>query len=185
MAFPQGSNLGPLLFNIFINEIPVGISSHVLLYADDLRICLKVNSIHERDMLQHDVYLSLEWVRINRVPRRQASFLTARKFLVSSTIIFCNSLFLLELMVSWFWVLIWTLNFFSQSKSQMLLPVPDDIWALYNGLVHPILEYYSVEWSYDRMYSTDRNEAVQGKFCSILVYKGLLLLCLMKRFAII
>lgn len=65
---PQGSNLGPLILNIFVNDISEGILSHVFLHAHDLKMHKEVNSIHERDMLQQDIALIVEWARINRMP---------------------------------------------------------------------------------------------------------------------
>ena len=37
-GIPQGSVLGPLLFTIFINDHPLSITSHIQIFADDIKI---------------------------------------------------------------------------------------------------------------------------------------------------
>lgn len=45
---PQGSNLGPLLFNLYINDLPETLTnSNFLLYADDLKIFRTIHDIED------------------------------------------------------------------------------------------------------------------------------------------
>ena len=63
---PQGSHLGPLLFNIFIHDItktfPSGSS---LLFADDLKIFSKISTIDDSAQLQLQIDLLSEWCTAN------------------------------------------------------------------------------------------------------------------------
>ena len=63
---PQGSHLGPLLFNIFINDIgKVLKSAKFLLFADDLKLFLRINSQHDAQCLQDDLNNLDTWGREN------------------------------------------------------------------------------------------------------------------------
>ena len=50
---PQGSHLGPILFNIFINDLPSSIKhSSILMYADDVKLFLPLSDPSRRRLLQ-------------------------------------------------------------------------------------------------------------------------------------
>jgi hypothetical protein len=57
-GIPQGSVLGPILFTIFINDIPVDISSSIKIFADDTKI---YNNAHFSNLIQSDLDTLSRW----------------------------------------------------------------------------------------------------------------------------
>ena len=58
---PQGTVMGPLLFLIYLNDLPNNISSEVRLYADDCVLYRKMESDNDSKELQRDLDRLYEW----------------------------------------------------------------------------------------------------------------------------
>ena len=75
----QGSVRGPLLFLVYINDLPDGINSLCQIFADDTSLFSKVYDIHKsaskvNDDLEIISYWSYQWkMQFNSDPNKQAN----------------------------------------------------------------------------------------------------------------
>ena len=74
---PQGSVLGPLLFLIYVNDLPRVISSPSLLFADDTKLFRPITDYHSSQQLQYDFLTLEQWSKL-----WQLNFNTKKSFIM-------------------------------------------------------------------------------------------------------
>jgi len=58
---PQGTVLGPLLFLVYINDLPTRVSSTVRMFADDCLLYREIRNKNDSKVLQHDLDRLQDW----------------------------------------------------------------------------------------------------------------------------
>ena len=61
---PQGSILGPILFIIFVNDLPSSVISTAKLFADDSKLYRQIITTADCEMLQDDLNTLSAWSRL-------------------------------------------------------------------------------------------------------------------------
>lgn len=188
---PQGSHLGPILFNIFVNDVTECFQqSTPFMFADDLKIARVVSSYTDMSLLQEDLNRLSKWCKDNCIKLNSNKCLHikfTRKLKPLNTSYYIDEIRLREEGI------VKDLGITLDSKLTYL-PHIDDIVKrasrmlgfvirngkvfknsrtkilLYNSLVRSILEYCSTVWR--PHYSTHilRLERVQKRFLWHLAY---------------
>ena len=86
---PEGSQISPLLFLLFINDLPVHIQSECLMYADDVKLYREVQTASDVDLLRSDLARLVHWssvwkLQLNASKCKVLTFTLKRKPIVSS-----------------------------------------------------------------------------------------------------
>ena len=192
---PEGSQLSPLLFALFVNDLPDKIQTNILLFADDVKLYHKVANPHDAELLQSDlnrlVAWSEEW-KLNLNPSKCHSFrMTLRRKPILAT--YKIRLFVLRHVEKVRDLGVWLdskLTFsahvdFIVGKANRAMGVlirslqtcrtagglqTGPILAAYFGNVRSILEYGCVIWGGAAPTHLKRLDSIQHKFLSWLSY---------------
>jgi len=86
---PQGSVLGPLLFLLYINDLPCKITSKIRLYAEDVILSREIHDENDILRLQNDLDIIAQWADIWSMKHNQSKCehltITNKKAPINST----------------------------------------------------------------------------------------------------
>lgn len=182
---PQGSNLGPLLFTIYFNDICCAIPPGTrLVYADDLKIFGNIQSVEDSNGLQQLLNTFQDWCRWNQmtISAQKCSFIsfTRKKNPIYCVYDMCGAPIERAYVVKDLGVLLDTELTFKEHYSYIIAKAnrnlgfiirtafnfqdPYCLRSLYFALVRSILETACVVWSPYLNIWVDRIEKIQHRF---------------------
>lgn len=185
---PQGSNLGPLLFLLYINDLLESISCNALAYADDVKIFHRIQSFNDCLRLQRDLDVIDQWCYNNRMTLNASKCkvisITKNKKAIKFNYKIQGVLLERVMVVRDLGVIFDSkLSFrphydYIVSKASKTLSFVlrtskpfkrvESYITLYNALVRSTLEYCSSVWFPIYSCHSDRIEAIQRRFLRIL-----------------
>lgn len=189
---PQGSNLGPLLFILFINDLPDCISgSKCLLFADDLKIYKTIFHISDMEILQLSINQLVFWCSNNclQLNVKKCSFMSYTRqrniinynYSISGAIlpsltkirdlgVIFDSQLKFHDHIDFVTNDAYKLLGFTIRNTQFFQNL-DTIYLLYTSLVRSRLEYCCVVWDPYHEIFIHKLEVVQNKFLRYIFFK--------------
>lgn len=189
---PQGSNLGPLLFLILINDLPSCVKySQSLLFADDLKIFKAITSNSDAELFQKDIHALVKWSNSNKlffnIEKCKVMTYSLNKIRIHSNYTMNGNILRREYQVKDLGVffndnLKWdqhidyivnsslkNLGFLIRNTANFL--TIKSIIILYNSIVRSKLEYASKVWNSSAVTNVAKIETVQNKFLKYIHFK--------------
>jgi hypothetical protein len=183
-GIPQGSNLGPLLFIMFINDLLESVTSNCIAYADDIKIYREVTNIEDAMLLQNDIDKVYDWCVTNgmslNISKCCLVTFTKKKFPVQYSYKINNIALHHQSLVKDLGVWLDSKLSYTYHYEQIISKVnktigfimriakpfrkPPSSLILYCALIRSVLEYNSIIWCPQYQTHIDRLEAVQRRF---------------------
>lgn len=192
-SVPQGSILSPLLFAMFINDLPAIIKCSILLFADDLKLYTKINNIGDVHKLQKDIDTIFNWCEANDIKlnrdkcyfisfgRRDESMQLLNGYSINGTAMAkVNSIRDLGVTFDSKLTFEHHFNIICKSAFKMLGFISRSLYkfrnintytTLYNTYIRSIIEYCATIWSPFYQCHIDAIERIQKKFTRIIFRK--------------
>ena len=190
---PQGSHLGPLLFILFINDVPSGLTfCSILIFADDIKIFSGIKCFYDQICLQRDLDRIYLWACTNKLKLNINECKILSIFRTWSDRLLFNwssnnevleavdnnkdsgeihqSNFEFDIHVKTVTAKANKLLGFVKRSTEEIKSYLSQV-QLYKSIVRPVLLYGSIIWSPAKVVLTDELENVQHKFFKYAAFK--------------